>query len=190
MRIRVRGNPCWGLRHCPGWVGRAFGRVCLGQFNSCPCLPHLNPARRALEASAAGLALDLTAREPPAPTPEGASEPNDAAPGPGGPRGGGAQEVEQGGAAERRAARRRGRTLEEEEGEEGCAEGRPRPLTARGGHSQQQEPGPQPRPPLMGFKLAEAAGAQDHNCLPRGGKSFQAPGDPRPPPQGPDREGQ
>uniref|UniRef100_A0A8C6E5R5 Ras-responsive element-binding protein 1 n=1 Tax=Moschus moschiferus TaxID=68415 RepID=A0A8C6E5R5_MOSMO len=139
------------------------------------------------EASVAGSeVLDLTAREPPAPTPEGASEPSLAtALAPEDPPGGTQEEAVQVAAGEDARTEEEEeeedtQPAEEEAGEEECAEGEP----AEAADGPEEDTGSNKSldlnlaSTLMGFKLAEGeAGAQDHKhachvC----GKSFKFPG--------------
>uniref|UniRef100_A0A8B9Y068 C2H2-type domain-containing protein n=1 Tax=Bos mutus grunniens TaxID=30521 RepID=A0A8B9Y068_BOSMU len=132
------------------------------------------------EASAAGSeVLDLTARELPAPTPEGASEPSPAAaPAPEDPPGGAQEEAEQVAAEEDvHPEEEDAQPTEEEEAEEECAE--EEPAEAADGPEEDTVSNKSLdlnlASTLMGFKLAEGeAGAQDHKhtchvC----GKSFK-----------------
>lgn len=132
------------------------------------------------EASAAGSeVLDLTARELPAPTPEGASEPSPAAaPAREDPPGGAQEEAEQVATEEDlHPEEEDAQPTEEEEGEEECAE--EEPAEAADGPEEDTVSNKSLdlnlASTLMGFKLAEGeAGAQDHKhtchvC----GKSFK-----------------
>ncbi|KAB0358535.1 hypothetical protein FD754_002691 [Muntiacus muntjak] len=132
------------------------------------------------EASAAGSeVLDLTAREPPAPIPDGASEPSPAAAlAREDPQGGAQEEAEQVAAEEDvQPEEEDAQPAEEEEGEEECAE--EEPAEAADGPEEDTVSNKSLdldlANTLMGFKLAEGeAGAQDHKhachvC----GKSFK-----------------
>lgn len=158
--------------------GRAFGRGVFG--GPVLSLPRACPAdsQSDAEASAAGSeVLDLTAREPPAPTPEGASEPSPAAaPAPEDPPRGAQEEAEQV-AAEGDVQPEEEDAQPTEEGEEECAE--EEPAEAADGPEEDTVSNKSLdlnlASTLMGFKLAEGeAGAQDHKhachvC----GKSFK-----------------